>query len=141
MANRITFAVSATPIFTHAEGEGLSTDVLATDIGTTLSASGTITASNPNNTLAYGGTVLSNINATTATTLVAANASTAGVWVKHRGVDDTGAVTTAVLTVLVGAQIVALLQPNEGLFLPRCPTAVTGTSSSGAISVQVADID
>lgn len=141
MANRIQFAVSATPIVTATPSEGTEVDTIAGAIGKTLSASGTVLASNPDNTLAFAGDVLSNINVTTATSLVAANASTAGVWVKHRGVTDTGAATTAVLTVLVGAQVAALLQPNEGLFLPRCPTAVTGTSSSGTISVEVADID
>lgn len=40
--NRIEFSVSATPIFTHAAGEGVTTDVIAADIGKTVGGNGSV---------------------------------------------------------------------------------------------------
>ena len=140
MANRIEIAMSLQAIYSHAAGEGLAQDVLAADIGRTLGGKDTITGP------AYGGTVLSNINATSATTLVAASAGTSCVWIKHRGLDDTGAVSADVLTVLVAGTAVGKLNAGGCMILPQlgsanAAAAVTGTSSGSAISVEVADID
>ena len=43
MASRVQFAVSATPIYTHAAGEGATADVIATDIGRTVGGAENVT--------------------------------------------------------------------------------------------------
>lgn len=128
-------------IYTHSNAEGASdSDVIAADIGKVLAAKGSVTGP------AFAGTVLSNINVSTATELVAASAGTKMVYVRHRGVDEAGDVTTAVLTILVDLEGACTLNPGEGQCFPGFgaanPTgALNGTSSSGQISVEVADID
>jgi energy-converting hydrogenase Eha subunit B len=141
MASRVDFAVSVTAIFTHVTGEGqANTDSISSDIGKRLGASGSV--SGP----AYAGTVLSNINVTTATTLVAASSGTKMVYIRNRALTDAGVVSTATLTVLVDLEGIAVLNPGEAMILPGFGSAnsagiVKGTSSSGTLSVEVADID
>ena len=141
MANKVDFAVSVTPLFTHVRGEGqANTNSIASDIGKRLGGSGSVAAP------AYAGTLLSNINVSTATSLVGASSGTKLVFIRHRGVNELGVSTASTLTVLIAGAAVAILNSGEAWFIPNlgaaaAAAAVTGTSSSGQISVEVADID
>lgn len=142
MASRIEYAVSVTPVYTHATGEGQAgVDSIAADINKRLSGNGTVTGAT------FGATSLSNVNAAAGgTELVAATSGAKMVFLRHRSVDGSGAATEATVDIAVGATDIARLNPGEAMCLPQfgvanTASALNGYASSGTVSVEVAIID
>ena len=135
--------MSVTPIYTHAASEGVTKDVIAADFAKVFSGSADVptplytlasgAASTGNTTVAASPTAI--INATTTP------ASCKGVFVRHRGVTDTGVATTSTVSFTLGSQAAAFtLEANGAIFLPNAVSSATftGTSSSGNVSVEYA---
>ena len=137
MANRVTYAVSVTPIYTHAAGEGLSTDVLATDIGKSLGGSADVTGGD------YANAVLTTATKTgSGQALVTPVAGSTGLFIKNLGLDENGDATTETVTVIIAATNICVLDAGGAVFLPSPSTApVTVTMSSGSIQVEHALLD
>jgi hypothetical protein len=140
MASRIEFAISATPIYSFAAGEGTATDAIAADVGRSL-AGGASVAVTWGSTVGWAAGVPTYIAATSATSL-GTFTSHKGIWIRHTGFSDAGLVTptTANLTVLVSATAFCQLPPGGAIFLPHVagftPT-LTATATGGTIQVEV----
>ena len=140
MASRIEFAVSATPIFTHAAGEGVTTDVIAADVGKTVGGKGSATVT-------WGGTggyeagVPSYLSA--AATII--GDSRAFVFLKHTGYAYSsptvlGAATNATVNVLANSVIIGKLAGGEAMIFPlrgaNISLTISFTVSSGTVAIE-----
>lgn len=140
MASRVDYAVSCTPIYSHSNAEGASVDVIASDVGKTLGAQGSISVT-------WGSTV--GYSAGAPTYVAATNTTSLGtftnvkfVYIKHTGFSDTAQTTTtsAYLTVMVGGIVFARLAPGQAIVLPfyiATSPALSATSSSGTTQVEI----
>lgn len=134
MANRIQYAVSVTPIFTHTDAEGPDADVVASDFGKSFGGSGNVSS------LTFGANgATASVNHTSGT-IVTTPASCKGLFVRHKGVDENGAATAATLTLTLAGTQIAILEPGTAIFLPSpaSSAAVAGTPSAGQIAVEYA---
>lgn len=134
MASRISYAVSVTPVYTHAEGEGLSTDVLATDIGKTLGGSADVSS-----TPSYANAALATEAKTgSGAALVTTPTSCKGLFVRNTGLDENGSSTTATVTVIAASTNLCVLDPGGAIFFPSIQSslAITVTISSGQVQIE-----
>ena len=134
MANRLQYAVSVTPIFTHTNADGPDSDVVASDFGKSFGGSGNV--SDP----LYGSA------GTTVTTnhesgeLVETPASCLGLFIRHTGLDQNSAAVTTTLAILIGTTQICTLEAGCAVFLPKAKSqqAFTATPSTGQIKTEYA---
>lgn len=144
MASRVEFAISATPIYSHAAGEGLASDVMATDVGHTVGGNGSVTVT-WGSTWGYAAGVPSYESSGGYIT----TASSKFVFIKHTGYTYVssaalGVVTAATLTLTIGdtsldESVLAVLSPGEAIILPFAvaKTVSIGTAAStGTIAIE-----
>lgn len=139
MANRIEFAVSATPIATGTISEGVEADTIAGDIRKTLGGSASIATAHT--TVGYAAGVVAYDEAEVS----GGSDSTLGsggydfVFIKHTGhqystATALGAATASDtnLTVTLGSQLVCTLPPGGAIVLPTVPAAAIKVKSDDA---------
>jgi len=147
MASRIEFAVSATPIFTHAAGEGVTTDVIAADVRKTVGGNGSV-AVTWGATGGYAAGIPSYIQVTDT---IGIAASTRFLYIKHTGFAYSsgsvlGAATTATLAIRIhnlyaaDPVAIAILPPGGVLVIPFASAPGAGVftflASSGTIAIE-----
>jgi hypothetical protein len=139
MASRVEFAVSVTPIYTHVAGEGAAADVIATDVGKSVSGSGSVSvtwgsttgyaAGSPIYVEGNGGTIGSTISGKI-------------LYIKNTGytlvTGALGVITTADLLISIGSETNVLKVPaGAAIILPlNASMLFTLSSSSGSIAVE-----
>ena len=142
MASRVEFAVSATPIFSHAAGEGAAADAIAADVGRSLGGSGSVTTT-WGSTEGYGSGDPVHIIVTTAVSLdTLTNAKF--LFIKHSGFEDdakTTANTTSELHVMLASDTVkfACLAAGDAIILPYATAEspdIRVKASTGTIAVE-----
>ena len=145
MASRIEYAVSVTPIVTIAAGtEYNAVDVIAKDVGKTLSASGRFLVTWGSTVGFAAGVATPVVCVTGGTSLGLPGTNIKGVWVRHTGYTSGTLVTptTELLTLTIGGTdvIFAELYPDCAIFVPFCggwnPT-MKGWAASGTIAAEV----
>ena len=107
MASRLSYSVSVTPIFTHTNSEGPDSDVVAADFGKSFGGSGVVSS------LGFGSGGLHDIVAYTGAAHVIVDAlptPTKGLFLRHTGLDETGAATAETVTILVNAAVLCILR-------------------------------
>ena len=139
MASRVDFSVSATPVFTHATGEGQAdVDSIAADVGKSLGGSGSVaqtwdatvgySAGSPT-LVAAGSNYAVGQTAVTLGTFTSANF----IFIKHSGFLANGTTASAVdvkitmAATIADATTVAVLGPGEAIVLPYGSDTVTPT--------------
>ena len=141
MASNVKYAVSATPIVEVTNSEASGTwSAIAKDVGKTLGGSGSVTCT-WGATEGYSAGDPTHAIATTATSL-GTFSSIKFVFIKHSGYEEDSreTATTSTLAVLSGGVKFCELGPGDAVVLPFAVAAtpvLTGTSSSGAIAVEV----
>jgi hypothetical protein len=141
MASNVKYAVSATPIVEVTDSEASGTwSAIAKDVGKTLGGSGSVTCV-WGDTIGYTDGDPTHVVATTATSL-GTFSSVKFVFIKHSGYTDDAreTATESTLSVMEGGNQFAVLGPGDALVLPFAVAdtpVFTGTSSSGAIAVEV----
>lgn len=140
MASRVEFAVSATPVYSHAAGEGSAVDAIAADVGKSLGGSGSVTCT-WGSTIGYSSGDPVHVIASTATSL-GTFTSVKFVFIKHSGytTDALTTSTTSTLSVMEGGNQFAVLGAGDAIILPYAVAdtpVLTATSSSGNIAVEV----
>lgn len=134
MANRIEFAVIATPIVSVAQGENVAVDTIAYDMQKSLGGSGSVSSgeTSPNVTVNYtitGGYIsnvvnYANINTSASTTNIVGDINGGDfAIVRHTGhlylsPTELGAPTTMALDIYIGTQLVSTLRPGEAMVFP-----------------------
>jgi len=144
MASRVDFAVSATPVYSHAAGEGAAVDVIARDVGKKLGGSGSL-ATSWGSTEGYGDStagVADYKSATTSASSLDTLTSIVFLFIKHSGYTDSNldTATTAKLTVSLGAStVVAILNAGDAIILPYATATspdIQVKSASSTIAVE-----
>lgn len=144
-SGRVTFAVSATPIYQHTAAEGTTArEVVHGTFDKRLAGSGEV------DSLTYAVESLANVDSgdsAYASILNAANLSTitSFLYIKHRGVDDAGDATTDTVRIRIGTQPICELKAGEAIVLPRPDVAgavdVDAYGVGGIVSMEVGEID
>ena len=145
MASRIEFAVSATPIFSHAAGEGVATDVVAADVGKTLGGSGSNAAAWAATEGYLAGDPVHKICASGSWIPLDTLTDMSFIFIKHSGFEDdarTIANTTSTIKLSmtgITAGIFAILKAGQAVVLPFA--AVTSPDiqikvSAGTVAVE-----
>jgi len=144
MASRVEFAISATPIYSHAAGEGLASDVMATDVGHTVGGNGSVTVTWGTTSGYSAGSPVYESSGGYLTV-----ASCKFIYVKHTGYaysssSALGAAVATTLTLTIGdssldESVLAVLNPGEAIILPFAVAksfSIGTTASSGTIAVE-----
>ena len=139
MASRVEFGVSATPVYSHAAGEGVASDVIAADVNKSLGGAGSVTCT-WGITGGYGSGAPVYASAVDTVTCTSAKF----VFVKHTGYAYSsssvlGAAVTTQLTVKAGLVTIAVLQAGEAIVLPlytATTVVLTFTASASTIAVE-----
>lgn len=144
-SGRVSFAVRAQPVYQHTTAESTTAkEVIHAAFGKTLSGSGEVTG------LTYAVENLANVNSgngSYSSILNAANLSsiTSFLFIKHRGVDNTGAATSNTVNIRVGTQPICEMGAGEAIVLPRPDVAgavdVQASGNGGIVSLEVGEID
>jgi|TARA_Y100000310_G_scaffold102652_1_gene100822 hypothetical protein len=140
MASRVDFAVSATPVVTVAAGENVEVDTIAADVNRSLGGSGSV-ACTWGTTVGYTAGDPAHAIVTSATSL-GTFSSVKFVFIKHSGFEEDAltTATTSTLSVMESGNQFAVLAAGDAIILPFAVAdtpVLTGTSSSGAIAVEV----
>ena len=152
MASRVDFAVSATPVYSHAAGEGAAVDAIAADVGKSLGGSGSVAhtwgttvgyASGSPTLVAAGTNYAESQTALTLGTFTTANL----IFIKHSGFLSDGTTVSTVdvkitmAETIADATTVAVLGPGEAIVLPYGSDTVTPTlwaaGNGEAVGVEV----
>jgi hypothetical protein len=142
MASRVEFAVSATPVYSHAAGEGTAVDTIAADVGKSLGGSGS-QATTWGATEGYtAGDPVHKITTSTAASLNTLS-NIKFLFIKHSGFEDDAkatANTTSKVSVSLGATAVfAILASGDAIVLPFATATspdVQVKTDSGTVAVE-----
>ena len=136
MASRIEYAVSVSPIFTHATGEGQADrDSIAGDFNKVFGGSGKVSSPQYGAAGATGTTAFTG----TGSALLTTPTSCKGLFLRHTGVDEDDAATTDTATIIFDTKIIAILEAGCAFFLPSpaAAAAVTITISTPANQIKI----
>ena len=142
MASRVDFAVSATPVYSHAAGEGAAADSIAADVGKSVGGSGTQLTTWGSTEGYSAGDPVHKVATTTAASLDTLT-SVVFLFVKHSGYEDDAKTTvnsTSKVSVMLGdTNPFAMLSSGDAIVLPFATATspdVQVKTDSGSVAVE-----